>query len=114
MSEREFVCTAKCRVCGESPHSEARRLAADLAAAREEVAKRDRALEWLASAWASERHFEGQRQGPNCPLQPKVDLIDRTSCPWTEDERCEVLTRRITYRECAVRCALAAAEESKP
>ena len=108
----------KCRVRAEAL---IRKAFADLAAAQAKVkslesglAQRDRALAWLASAWASEKHFDLQSAGPNCPLQPKVDLCDRSSCPYTEDGNCAVLRGDMLYRECALRSALAAAEEATP
>jgi hypothetical protein len=75
-----------------------------------------RALEWLGDQWGEERHYgqKGDGHGPNCPLQPTVDLRDRTSCPYALEaghQPCQVIEGNITWRECCLRSALAATEE---
>jgi hypothetical protein len=83
--------------------------------AQVEAAHLRRALEWLGGQWGRERH-SGQKSdghGPNCPLQPTVDLRDCTSCPYAPeawDQPCQVVAGNITWRECCRRSALAATE----
>lgn len=93
-----------------------REMWAALEQAQAEAAHLRRALEWLGGQWGRERHVgqTGDGHGPNCPLQPTVDLRDRTSCPYAPeawDQPCQVVAGNITWRECCRRSALAATEE---
>ena len=78
------------------------------------------ALEWLANQWGDEKHHGGQEPYANCPLAPKVDLRDRTSCPHTNGGECAILSEdpaapTMSFTACAVGAALKAVEDgAKP
>jgi len=95
-------------------------LRAELAAARKERDHYKRALKWLGEQGGSQRYFfvfgETETQYPHCPLQPKIALEDRTSCPYAPegfDQPCQVREGNMTLMECCEQAALAATKEDE-